>query len=369
MFLIKKEENEAVSLEKQTFKNLGFKERKHLQEWICKNPNILGENLLIIQKEFCGFDDTNERLDLLALDESGRLVIIENKLDDSGRDVVWQSLKYVSYCAGLSKSDIRDVFQRYLDMHNISDNAEQIISEFLGISDFEEVELNKDDQRIVLVAAKFRKEVTSTVMWLLEHNVKIKCIIVTPYVHGDNIFIDTEQIIPIKEAEEYQISLVNKKQGELILREKNQTRHIVRKKFWNNLIEAMNQKSSLFSNVNPSKDNWLGCGSGFSGISYVFVITSTYCRVELWINRGSKEENKVIFDSIILKKSEIETSFGNKLDWQRKDDGKGSRVAYSLQDVNVFIEDDWNRMISFMVENMIKLEHAIKEVLMNVIIK
>lgn len=32
--------------------------------------------------------DTRECLDLLALDKDGNLVIIENKLDDSGRDVV-----------------------------------------------------------------------------------------------------------------------------------------------------------------------------------------------------------------------------------------------------------------------------------------
>jgi hypothetical protein len=39
-----------------------------LQEWVVNNPQILGENLLVIQKEFDGFSDTNERLDLLALD-------------------------------------------------------------------------------------------------------------------------------------------------------------------------------------------------------------------------------------------------------------------------------------------------------------
>ncbi len=64
-------------------------------------PESLGEELLIIQKEFDGFDETRERLDLLALDKQGSLVVIENKLDDSGRDVVWQALKYASYCSSL----------------------------------------------------------------------------------------------------------------------------------------------------------------------------------------------------------------------------------------------------------------------------
>ena len=50
------------------------------------------------RREFAGFSDTHERLDLLALDKQGSLVLIENKLDDTGRDLTWQVLKYASYC-------------------------------------------------------------------------------------------------------------------------------------------------------------------------------------------------------------------------------------------------------------------------------
>ena len=54
---------------------------------------------MILQEEFDGWDETRERLDVLALDKNGRLVIIENKLDDSGKDVVWQAQKYAAYCS------------------------------------------------------------------------------------------------------------------------------------------------------------------------------------------------------------------------------------------------------------------------------
>lgn len=43
-------------------------ERYDLQEWLVNHPEALGEELLIIQKEFNGFDGTGERLDLLAID-------------------------------------------------------------------------------------------------------------------------------------------------------------------------------------------------------------------------------------------------------------------------------------------------------------
>ena len=79
-----------------------------------KISGIIIYELLIIQKEFSGFKDTNERLDLLALDKQGNLVVIGNKLDDSGREVAWQVLKYASYCSSLSTEDITQIYNSYL---------------------------------------------------------------------------------------------------------------------------------------------------------------------------------------------------------------------------------------------------------------
>jgi hypothetical protein len=217
-----------------------------------------------------------------------------------------------------------------------------------------------------MIAANFRKEVTSTAMWLLDHNIKIKCIKVTLYELNGQVFLDTEQIIPIVDAEDYLIKIANKKQEELINREKKQTRHTIMVEFWTQLLQEMNEKSDLFKNISPSKDNWIGCGSGYSGLAYNFVITSNYARIELWINKGAQEDNKEIFDSIYKFKDEIESSFGDQLDWQRRDDGKGSRIAYWLRDVNVFNEEDWPEMINFLTSNMVKFEIAMKKVLRSV---
>jgi hypothetical protein len=165
MYIIDKENNSLVKVEECSFSDLGMSERYNLQEWIAKEPSSLGEELLIIQKEFDGFADTRERLDLLALDKLGNLVIIENKLDDSGRDVTWQAIKYASYCSSLTKQDIIEIYKRYL---GASANAEEMLSDFFDGKDLSDVEINVgNSQRIFLVAANFRKEVTSSVMWLL----------------------------------------------------------------------------------------------------------------------------------------------------------------------------------------------------------
>ncbi len=180
MFTVNHQTNRISPVRTKKFSELGFTERKHLQEWLAHEPSPLGEELLIIQKEFDGFDDTRERLDLLALDKDGNLVIIENKLDDSGRDVVWQALKYASYCASLTKAQIVDIYQQYLDRYepvtgevdllNAPASASARICEFLDTPDLDKLKLNRrNSQRIILIAANFRKEVASTALWLRHH--------------------------------------------------------------------------------------------------------------------------------------------------------------------------------------------------------
>ena len=109
-------------------------------------PDSLGEDLLIIQKEFDGFADTRERLDLLALDKEGRLVVIENKLDDSGRDVVWQALKYAAYCSTLTKTEVVQIYQRYLDRWSEGASAASNLCGFLDVEELDDVVLNMGNE-------------------------------------------------------------------------------------------------------------------------------------------------------------------------------------------------------------------------------
>jgi hypothetical protein len=194
MFVINKEKNRISKIKSCTFSELKFKEREHLQEWLENTPEAFGEELLFIQKEFDGFDDTRERLDLLAIDKQGDIVVIGNKLDDTGRDVTWQVLKYASYCSSLSKQQIKDIYQVYLDKKGLHENAETNISDFLDAEDFREIQLNKT-QRIILVSGSYRKEVTSTVLWLLQkYNLKIQCFKATPFSFGEQIILNRSHL-------------------------------------------------------------------------------------------------------------------------------------------------------------------------------
>lgn len=361
MYKIDKPSNTIQRLEQKSFSALGFRERDHLQEWIAKQPDVLGEDFLIIQKEFSGFDDTQERLDLLALDKQGALVIIENKLDDSGRDVTWQALKYASYCSRLSKPNITKIFQQYLDVTEPGCNAEERISDFMDGQDFEEIVLNKGvSQRIILIAARFRKEVTSTVLWLMNFKVRLQCFRATPFAMGEELFLNVEQIIPTQDAEDYMIGMAEKAQDDIESQTELKNRHIVRREFWTQLIHAMNDtQSTLFQNISPGIYNWIGAGSGVRGVGFNFAAAKQYGRAELYIDRGDKEENEYVFDHLLSQKESIEIAFGGSLEWERLDEKRACRIKAETPG-NVFDHDQWPKMTSFMTNAMCRLENAIK---------
>ena len=345
-----------------------------MQEWLAHQPNALGEELLIIQKEFDGFDDTRERLDLLALDKEGNLVIIENKLDDSGRDVVWQALKYASYCASLTKGQIVEIYQQYLyryppvcETGNAPVNTNQLadaavrICEFLDAPDLDEVKLNLgNSQRIVLVAANFRKEVTSTALWLLGQGISVQCFKVTPHTLGEQLLINIDQIIPTPEARELMIGINAKEAEEKSTEVVMKNRHSVRKEYWEKTLEVFqNSDCNLYDNISPGKDHWLSAGSGLRGCPYNLIFNKTELRVELGLNRSVTEKNKFLFDLLFGLKDEIEASFGSPLVWLRLNDKKSSRIQFSCA-AEGFNKDTWGESISWHLEYMSRLERSLK---------
>jgi len=362
MFLIDRMSNRIKRLEKKKFGELQFTERNHLQEWLANERMVFGEDFLIIQKEFDGFSDTNERLDLLALDKNANLVVIENKLDDSGRDVVWQALKYASYCSTLKKSQITNIYQTYLDKCCGGGDAQKLLCDFLEVPDLTEVVMNSgNNQRLILVAAQFRKEVTSTVLWLLSNNIQIQCFKATPYALGEEIFLQIDQIIPTPEAAEFMIGINEKEAAEKATESEQKSRLRIRYDFWTQALEALRaSKCVLFNNVNPSKEHWLSAGSGVSGCPFNLIFGSKMVRVEMQIFWGTQLQNKFMFDHLYKNKDSIEDRFGKKLSWDRLDDRISSYVRYGIP-IDGDNRENWPSIIDWFIEHILKLELAFKK--------
>lgn len=170
---------------------------KHIQEWVAGNPGILGEELLIIGKEFSGFDQTSEKLDLLAVDKDGKLVVIELKRDDSGSNVHWQAIKYASYLQPATSGDIIDMLVKH--ENTSEEEAEQKLKDHV---EEDNLDILNNDQRIILVSHRFAPQVTSAALWLNEkaHDENlITCVQLIPYVDGKtkSLYVQASTTVPI----------------------------------------------------------------------------------------------------------------------------------------------------------------------------
>ena len=202
LFKIDSSTHSAEAVAEVEFAKLGFQERSHIQEWVAKNPSILGEELLIVGKEFSGFDRTGERADLVAVDRYGKVVVIELKRDDSGADVHWQAIKYASYFSHATA----DAFVRMLAEHQgvSAEEAEDTLKRHLEADDLDNL---NDGQRILLVSHRFAPEVTSAVLWVNENAVTkdlITCVQLTPYqdAQSDVLYVHATTILPVPGVEQ-----------------------------------------------------------------------------------------------------------------------------------------------------------------------
>lgn len=132
--------------------------------------------------------------------------------------------------------------------------------------------------------------------------------------------------------------------------EETGTRYELRRKYWTSAlkyIKAAHGENGSFSNVNPSKENWVSGFFGITGFSLVCVANYDSARVELYLGKSKKAENKEAFDGLLKNKDAIEAALGVPLTWYRGDDIKASKLYYTLSGVSIENESDWVKMAEF----------------------
>lgn len=131
------------------------------------------------------------------------------------------------------------------------------------------------------------------------------------------------------------------------------SRHELRRRYWTFALDYIHEahgNPGAFSNVNPSKENWISGWFGISGFSIGCVANYDQARVEIDLQKADKQKNKAAFDFLITRKLEIEQKLGVSLEWMRGDDTKGSYIQYRLMDVSITNETDWIQMAKFHAE-------------------
>ena len=205
---------ELVEKQPTTFAQLRVGERTDLQRLLRDNIGVLGEDLRVVSEEFGDWADARRRIDLFALDPSGHLVVVELKRD-SGTHMELQALRYAAMVSAMTFEQVASAYATYLDQRGNPQRFEAVtdLMEFLDHDDDDEPVLSSD-ARILLVAADFNREITTTVLWLNRfEGMDVRCVRLVPYALEGKTYLDIEQVVPLPEATDYQVQ-VRRKEAE-----------------------------------------------------------------------------------------------------------------------------------------------------------
>lgn len=331
LFTYGKKSKEVSLCSETDFQSHNILERQDIERWVESCPDILGEQLLILTAEYDKFDKTDERLDLLALDKSGSLVIVELKRDDSGKSVELQAVKYAAYCSTLTLDDVVKLFQQYLGKKGNAfseEEAKKKVINFIESSDFEEL---TDKPRIILVSKEYRPEVTATVLWLRKFGIDISCVKLTPYaLDKDTIAFESNVLIPLPEAKDFIVQAERKEDAEhgLTLTQREYV------EFYQELIDKLRARVPR-SYPKALPQSWYNFTAGVGGIHFEWAFHGrprNAFEIGLHFEKGSKEFNSKMLAELERFKSEIEQKTGETVVFQRDWNRFWSRLYIEKQE-------------------------------------
>lgn len=300
-------------LEPIPLRELWKHEERGFSAWLESNLEVLSEAVGISlsdpQRELLA---GSFQVDLVAEDESGDRVIVENQLEATDHDHLGKLLTYLT---------------------------------------------NLDAKAAIWITSEQRPEHIRAIQWLNEttpDDVAFFLVRLAAYRISDSEPAPLFTVIVGPSPESKSFGKQKKALAE---------RHILRLKFWEQLLAcAKGNGVMLHAQRSPTKDSWISAGAGVrSGLSFTYVIwMKEEGAVELYIDTGDKDENKRIFDTLQDARAEIEQAFGAPLSWERLDEKRGARVRFVLREGGLTDEDKWPAIQNAMVAAMEKLSRTLK---------
>ena len=193
-----------------TFGKLGLLERANIQRAIRAHIEAItpGVRTKVLAEEFGDWAGANRRIDLLCVDENANLVVVELKRDDAAH-MDLQALRYAAMISTMRFDQAVAAHRKYLADIGSDDDPEQAIRDFLEID--EGLVAFSDTVRIVLASANFSPELTTAVLWLnRQGKLDIRCVQMRPHAVDSRVLLDIQQVIPLPEAQQYQVAVREK---------------------------------------------------------------------------------------------------------------------------------------------------------------
>ncbi|HEX8745463.1 MAG TPA: hypothetical protein VF712_20225 [Thermoleophilaceae bacterium] len=202
-----------------------------LERWIVECPELVGERLLVLGRQLAEFEEDQGRLDVLAIDDSGELVLIELKVTENFRVTDLQALGYAGAYAARTTAELAHTLLRTLRRDAAVtappaagneqpagpgpatepaslDQAKATITQFLELDDFEDWEPSQH-VRIKLLAPDFPRRVLKTVKWLGDvYDMPIEAIAVRLFEDTEKRYsLSFERILPLPGEEEFDLTV------------------------------------------------------------------------------------------------------------------------------------------------------------------
>ena len=152
----------------------GLISEARLERLLIETPALAGEDLLVLGNQLAEFDEDRDRLDVLAVDRDGELVLIELKVSDDFRTTDLQAIAYAGAYSQRPTDDLADTLaqwsmrrgrQGYEDGTRAHEAAREEFTEFAGLDGFDDWEPS-EKVRIKLIAPGFPRRVLHNVRYL-----------------------------------------------------------------------------------------------------------------------------------------------------------------------------------------------------------
>lgn len=297
-------------LERVPLREVWKHEASEFTKWLEENIDVLNDvldiNLSSVEREQSAGSFS---VDLVAEDEDGNLVVIENQLGKSNHDHLG---KLVTYLTAL------------------------------------------EAKTAIWIVTDPRPEYVRAISWLNESSAASFYLLKLEAVRiGESSPAPLLTLIVGPSEESRKVGAKKKRFAE---------RDELRYRFWEQLLERARQRTKLHAGISPTRHAWIGTGAGKTGLSLNYVARQHEAYVELYIDRGkdSEAENEVIFDQLLKHKEDIETTFGEPLEWQRMEGKRACRIRKTLKLGGYLDEHRWPEIHEVMIDAMIRLEKALK---------
>lgn len=339
-----------------SFETERLSERGDIQRLLKDHIAYLEEGLMVLAEEFSDWQDSSRRIDLLCLDTEANLVVVELKRTSDGGHMELQAIRYAAMVSAMTFDQAVEAYARFRGRNGASladhESARSEILAFLNWSEPVEDDFAQDT-RIILASADFSKELTTSVMWLRDRDIDIRCVRLKPYrLEDGRVLMDIQQLIPLPEATEFQTQIGVKRQAG---RKERVERHDLRYHFWEGLLARAKDRNPVHANRSPSKDTWTSGSIGRGGFSINYGLRQRDNSVYLGI-----DNNKSAYAALAEQKEAIEAEFGAPMVWKEEDGQLGRSIIFRQEGGYRSDPDEWPAIHEQMIDAMLRLDRVMR---------